>query len=62
MERSSNNLVYDITEERDGNAKKKTYLSKLKNNLYNFYFNDNNFIFSLTNRDSPLLTDSNYII
>ena len=37
----------------------KTHFSKLNNSLDNFDFNDNNFIYPLTNRDSPLLTDSN---
>ena len=62
LEKSSNNFVHDITEERENNLgikKKKTHFSKLNNSLDNFDFNDNNFIYPLTNRDSPLLTDSN---
>ena len=62
LEGNTNNFVHDITEEREKNltiAKKKTYFSKLNNSLDNFNFNDNNFIYPLTNRDSPLLTDSN---
>ena len=62
LEKESNNFVYNIQEERNKTltiAKKKTYLTKLNNSLDNFDFNDNNLIYPLTNRDSPLLTDSN---
>ena len=65
LESSSNNFIYDITEEKGKkmtSANKRAYLSKLNNNINNYDFTDNTYIFpikNINNRDISVLTDSN---
>ena len=62
LESSTNNFIYDITQEKDNNldqSGKSSYLSKLNNNIHNFSISDNPYLFPLNNRDISLLTESN---
>ena len=61
LESSTNNFIYDITDEKDNNLaeSKKPFLSKLNNNMNNFNISDNPYLFPLNNRDNSILTESN---
>ena len=62
LESSTNNFIYDITQEKENNldqSGKTSYLSKLNNNIHNFSISDNPYLFPLNNRDISLLTESN---
>ena len=61
IDNSSNNYIHDITEEREkklSSTSKRTYLTKMNNNINNINFKDNTFKFPMTNRDISVLTDS----
>ena len=62
LENNTYNFLNDITEERDKKLptnSKRSFLSKINNNINSYGFSDNSYMFPMINKDFSVLTESN---